>query len=245
MKKVLLYDLETTPNVSYTWGVYDQNVLAVKKNWELLSVAYKWLGETEVHCISRQGQKTDKQLTKKLWRLLNRADVVIAHNGLEFDNKKSCAKFIEHGLTPPAPFETIDTLRIARNKFMFNSNKLDDLGKLLGVGRKIQTGGFELWLGCMSGDAKAWETMIEYNKQDVALLEKVYLKLRPWAPSHANMSVRGVLSCPKCGSKDLQRRGTRSRSSYVYHRYMCKACWGWCRETKNIKGQRKLLTTDA
>ena len=38
--KILFYDLETSPNVSYTWGKWEQNVIAFKKEWELLSFAY-------------------------------------------------------------------------------------------------------------------------------------------------------------------------------------------------------------
>lgn len=244
-KRILLYDLETSPNVSYTWGQYQQNVLAFRKTWELLCFAYKWLGEDEVYCETREGEKSDKNLTKKLWKLLNRADVVVAHNAAEFDNKKAHAKFIEHGLTPPKPYETVDTLKIARARFLFASNKLDDLGSLLGCGRKVQTGGFDLWLKVMADDAKAWSTMVKYNKQDVALLERVYLKLRPWADKHASMATRdGVPSCPKCGSKKLQKRGLRVTTTYAYERYMCRNCWGWCRSAISNKGISKFITVN-
>ena len=43
--KILVYDLENSPLVSYTWGLYEQNVVGVQKDWYIMSFAYKWLGE--------------------------------------------------------------------------------------------------------------------------------------------------------------------------------------------------------
>lgn len=236
MKKVrvLFYDIETSPNISYTWGKYDQNVIDFKREWQLLSFSYKWLGEKEVHCITRLdfNDKTDKGITKALWKLLNEADVVVAHNGKSFDNKKARAKFIEHGLPPTAPFSVVDTKEVAKAHFQFNSNKLDDLGKLLGVGRKVRiTQGFELWLDCMAGKKKAFEEMARYNKQDVKLLERVYLKLLPWMNKHPNIAhIEGRPdACPKCGSKHLQSRGWARTAVSTFKQFQCMACKGWCR----------------
>ena len=41
----------------------------------------------------------------------------------------------------------------------------------------------------MKDDLKAWKKMVEYNKQDIVLLEKVYYALRPWDTYHPNMGV--------------------------------------------------------
>src|SRR5271166_7117509 len=62
--KVLFYDLETSPNLGYSWGKYEQNIIEFKKQWELLSVAYRWQGEKEIHCVARPDfkDKTDKSL---------------------------------------------------------------------------------------------------------------------------------------------------------------------------------------
>ena len=74
----------------------------------------------------------------------------------------------------------IDMLKIARKQFRFPSNKLDYVGKTLGVGAKTEHEGFDLWIKCMNRDGKAWKRMEEYNKQDVILLEKVYHRMLPW-----------------------------------------------------------------
>jgi DNA polymerase elongation subunit (family B) len=230
--KILLLDIESSPNVAYVWGKWQQDVIEYQKEWQLLSFAYKWLGDKEVHCITKKDfhNKSDKPLVKQLWNVINEADIIIAHNGDEFDNKKAKAKFIEHGLTPPSPYKTIDTKKVAKSQFKFNSNKLDDLGKLLGVGRKHKTGGFDLWLGCMANDPASWKLMATYNKQDVLLLERVYLKLLPWIQNHPNLAMwNGNTSCPKCGHKRLKSKGIYHTKTSSYRRYLCLGCGGHSR----------------
>lgn len=229
--KILFFDIETTPNLAYVWGKYEQNVISYRKEWELLSFAYKWRGESKVTCVGRCDfkDKTDRSLVEALWDLLDEADIVVAHNGDAFDNKKACAKFIEHNLEPPKPYKTIDTKKMAKSRFAFNSNSLNDLGLTLGLGKKIQTGGFELWLGCMAGDKKSWKTMKAYNVQDVNLLEKVYDKLKVWDQNHINLAAMEQVKdgCPLCSSQKVQRRGfTYSRAS-KRERLQCMACRHW------------------
>lgn len=237
--KILFFDIETTPLISYTWGLYDQNVIAMQKDWELLSFAYKFQGDRDVTCIARRDfkDKTDRTLTKRLWKLLNEADIVVGHNAASFDCKKATAKFIEHGLPPHAPYEIVDTKLVAKKYFKFTSNKLDDLGRLLGVGRKEQTGGFDLWLDCMAGKPAAWRKMISYNKQDVLLLERVYDRLLPYTDNHPNVSfISGrPTGCPKCGSAKLKSMGVRRTKVSEYVRYRCMKCSGFCRGRVALK----------
>jgi len=236
--KILLYDIETSPNVGYTWEKYEQNVIQFTKEWELLTFAYKWFGEKKVNVVTRKDfrDSTDKSVAKALHNVLSEADVVVAHNGNSFDNKKARAKFIEHGLGPTSPFLQIDTKLIARRYFKFNSNSLDDLGKLLKVGRKLKHQGFDLWVGCMRGDVQSFKEMARYNKQDVLLLERVYKKLLPWMSSHPNVgSLAGRPdSCPKCGGK-LHARGVFNTTTSTFQRYRCMDCGGWARGPSSIK----------
>lgn len=242
--KVLLYDIETAPNLGYVWGKYEQNVLSYVEEGGHLCFSYKWLGEGQgVRAASRQGQRTDRALVKKLWKLLDRADVVVAHNGDQFDQKKANARFVLWGLGPPAPYKSVDTKKVAKKYFKFNSNKLDDLGQFLGVGKKLKTGGFELWLGCLAGNKAAWKKMLAYNKQDVRLLEKVYLKLRPWIEGHPNLAAAAGRpdGCPKCGHAKLKSYGWKTTKTRRYVRYRCLSCRGFChgRESQKLDVQRR------
>ncbi|NHZ84895.1 MAG: RNase H superfamily protein [Planctomycetia bacterium] len=238
MSKILLFDIETAPNLGWIWGKYEQNVIEYQSEWYMLCFAAKWLGQNKIITSAlsdfstyKKNKEDDRNVLNILWKLLDEADIVIAHNAIAFDIRKANARFLAHGMTPPSPYKVVDTLRVARKYFKFNSNKLDDLGEHLGIGRKIATGGFGLWKGCMNGDNKSWKKMIQYNKQDVKLLEDVYLKLRPWIISHPH---RGLLdekekACPNCNSNKLQRRGFTHTRVSVFQRWQCVSCGAWSR----------------
>src|SRR4029078_8668904 len=92
-----------------------------------------WLGERKMlsdRLTPREAKnQNDKRIVKNLWKLLNEADVVIAHNGDRFDLPKINARFLIHQIKPPSHYETIDTLKTARRKFGLTSNKLDYITK--------------------------------------------------------------------------------------------------------------------
>ncbi len=233
--RVLLFDCETSANLSYTWGKYEQNVIAFEQEWIILSIAYKWLDEDEIHVhalpdfpLYKKDKDSDKELVGKLWEVMNEADVIIGHNARKFDVKKANSRFVINGYGPPSPAKVVDTLCMARKYFGFNSNKLNDLGQTLGLGEKVETGGFKLWRSCMAGDLKAYKLMKKYNAQDVALLEKVYLKLRTWDTGHPNL---GILNeedaCHKCGSMNTQKRGYSYTKLCRYQRIFCMDCRSW------------------
>lgn len=236
--KILIFDIETCPLLSYTWGLWEQNVIDVKNNWYMLSFSAKWLGEKKIttkglidYKSFKKDMENDKELVEDLWKLMDEADVVIAHNGKAFDVKKSNARFIAHGLTPPSGYKIIDTMLVARRYFKFDSNSLKNLAKYLKVGQKMETGGFQLWKDCMIGEKKAWKKMLRYNKQDVIVLEDVYLKLRPWMTTdHPNINVLSgrLEACPICGSNHLQKRGFSITRISRKQRYQCQSCAGWC-----------------
>ncbi len=149
--KILLLDIETAPSVGYVWGKYDQNVIEMERDWFVLSFAYKWLDSLGVTVRGlpdyegyKPGASDDKKLMSDLWELLNAADIVVAHNGDSFDIKKSNARFLAHNLSPPATYKTFDTLKMAKKHFRFDSNRLNDLGKSLGIGTKVPHVGFAL-----------------------------------------------------------------------------------------------------
>lgn len=236
--KILLFDIETAPAKGWFWGVWETNVIEVEQHGYMLSFSAKWLGQNKVITYTLndfKGHKAysndDKKLVSKLAELLNEADIVVAQNGDRFDLTTTNTRLIANNLPPIAPLKTIDTLKVARSKFKFLSNKLDDLGNFLGVGRKIAHTGKHLWFGCMANDKKAWAMMKKYNVQDVILLEAVYLKLRPWITNHPNHNFFNgeTNKCPNCNSSQLHARGKRRTLTSEYKRYVCKDCGAWSR----------------
>jgi hypothetical protein len=124
------------------------------------------------------------------------------------------------------------------------------LGQILGVGKKADTGGFQLWKGCLENDPKSWEKMRKYNKQDVVLLEKIYLKLRPYFNNHPNVAIDSLQddspSCPCCGSKKLVRRGYAYTNSSKFARLCCSVCGKWSKSKLNEipKSQRESIVNN-
>lgn len=238
--KTLLIDIETVPHKVYTWGKYDQNVIAFIEYSSLLSVAWKWLDEKKVYSLKRGSN--DVSLVNQIWALFDKADIVVAHNGNAFDVKRCMAAFSRYGLKPPSPFKQVDTKLVAKKHFSFPSNSLNDIADFLKIGRKKETGGFDLWLKCMDGDKKAWKTMLEYNENDVVLLEKIYLRLLPYITEHPNLGMLLGEACSKCGSNKLQARGFSMTQTGKYQRYQCQSCSGWGRGRKRIEKIQTLAT---
>lgn len=221
--KILLYDIETSPIIGYVWKTWQTDVSKIKKDWEVLTVSYKWLGQNRVYGKTRLDFKNEEAMVKHVWSLFEEADLLIAHNGNSFDQKKMNAKFIQYRLGPPAPYCQIDTKLEAKRNAKFTSNSLDKLCERLGLGRKLALEGIELWDKCMSGSKAAYKTMLRYNKQDVKMLEQLYLELRPWIKNHPHVN-RKDRSCPNCGSNRLHSKGLLHTKTLSYRRFTCKDC---------------------
>lgn len=173
----------------------------------------------------RKNPNDNKAIVMELHKLFKQADVIIGHNIDNFDDKRANTDFIKHNLPPPPPHKTIDTLKVARSRFQFNSNRLGDLGDFLGVGSKVKHWGFELWERCMMGDPVAWNLMKRYNRGDVSLLRRVYIKERPWIKNHPNLTARDpIFGCPNCASKNVVRNGWSVDRFGKKPRFACRDC---------------------
>lgn len=235
--KILLLDIESSPNTAHVWGLWQQNVSInqLMESSYVLCYAAKWLGEDDVHFDSVQKSKPKKML-KGIHVLLDQADAVVHYNGTKFDIPTLNKEFILHGYNPPSPYKQIDLLRVVRSNFRFPSNKLDYVSQRLGLGSKHEHEGHELWVKCMNGDKNAWKRMEDYNVQDVVLLERLYHKLLPWIKNHPNQNLFSEsVCCPSCGQTHLQKRGTAVSATGTYQRYQCRTCGTWSQGTKSIK----------
>jgi len=241
--KVLIYDIETSFNILAAFQLLNLKPLphdSILKERYIICASWKWLGEEDIHHISvndfYNGYDDDVGVVETLHEVISSADVIIAHYGDRFDLPYVNTRSLFHGLDPLAPVPTIDTYKIAKRHFKFNSNRLDYLGKFLGVGGKIHTDQ-SLWLKCLLGDTSAIEDMVTYNIQDVKLLEEVYLKLRPYAPAIVNRALfKQSNVCPSCGSSEFIKYGFKYNRTRVVQRYRCSGCGHVFTDTKSVKG---------
>ena len=156
--RILLLDIESSPNTAHVWGLWQQNVSLnqLMESSYVLCYAAKWLGEKEMFFDSVHQSKPKKML-KGIHGLLNDADAVIHYNGSKFDIPTLNKEFLLHSFNPPSPYKQIDLLRTVRSNFRFPSNKLDYVAQRLGLGKKQEHEGHELWVKCMNGDKDAWK----------------------------------------------------------------------------------------
>ncbi len=246
MAKTILYDLETSRTTVEGYGSrWDFKVVKFIKPSELMCYSWKELGSNKTHFVSRYDYKTYHDFVQSLRDLLHEADITIAHNGGSFDDKMANRFFVLEGIMPPKPRKTIDTKLVAKRFFRFESNSLDDLGFMLGLGRKETIGYAELEDDFMSGkpSKRTVKLLREYNNQDINLLEKIYIKLLPFIANHPNLGdleqINGV--CPKCLSRNLKKEGTHARRGGRVQSYSCLDCGGWCNEASIVKPNGRLV----
>lgn len=247
--KILLLDIETAPIQAYVWSLFD-NVIGLNQmiqDWHLLSWSAKWHGGKEVFYEDQRNEEVitnDKRICKSLWELINRADIVVGHNVERFDLRKINSRFIENGLKPPSNYRTIDTLKVAKKRFGFTSNKLEHIAKKICKNKKLtkrKFSGFSLWEECIKRNSKAWEEMEKYNKQDVFVLEEVYDKVISW-DNKINFSsfYNGVNVC-RCGADEFTQDGHIVTNSGKFLRYVCQNCGANYQDKKNMIKPKDML----
>jgi len=247
--KIILFDIETSLMEFKLTGFGLSNVpdylshKSIVQDWSIICACWKELGKTKINSTSvsdnpermKNDPYNDKQVVKDLHKMLMSADILIGHNLKAFDVKKFNARAIYHGLKPIPPTRTIDTLTEARRIAKFTSNRLDYLGEHLGVGGKLptETG---LWDKARQGDVAATKRMVKYCKRDVDLLEKVYMRLRPYMISHPNIAQVDSLNCPKCNSDHTKKHQLKTSSTGIRRRqYQCLDCGGFFSERLSLK----------
>jgi len=249
LPKILILDIETAPMEARVWGLFNQNISleSVLKHTAIISWAAKWRGSDKVMYFDNRNKKDardDKELCEGIHSLMQEADVIIWHNGDKFDKGKLYYRFAVHKLPEPGLYKSIDTLKIAKSKFYFDSNKLAHLTKLFCKKhvkldhRKFP--GNELWNQCLAGNLEAWKEMEDYNKVDVLALEELYFDhLAAYDTQSVNFSVYSTdftFRC-NCGSDDIRPiKGkfyvTKSKSKFQIYR--CSRCGKLHRDSKNL-----------
>ncbi len=238
--KILILDIETLPIEGLFWDVWKQDIHMeqIEKDWSILCWAAKWLFDTKVmgQCVTSEEARAhaDLSVLPKVWELMNEADIIVWHNGNNFDAKKLNSRFFLNGLPKPMYYKSVDTLQVAKENFGFTYNKLDWISKIVGIGRKVETE-FEWWAECHNGNKKYLDMMLKYNRWDVNLEEEVYLSLRPWMEKHPNLNLFGIGEeprCVNCGSDDIHWNGTYQSPLGLYKAFRCQECGALGRSTR-------------
>lgn len=229
--KRLFFDIETSPNIGLFWSAghkqridYD-NIITERA---IICICYKWQGQEKVYGLMWDSKQDDKKMLEEFIKVANEADELVGHNGDKFDLAWIRTRCLFHGISMFPKYITIDTLKVARGKFRFNSNRLNYIAQYLGIGEKIETK-FGLWKDVLlKKDKVALAEMVTYCKKDVTLLEEVFMKLSGHIEvkqHHGVMHGGKLQSCPECGGYDMAMHKERiSAAGYKKYQLQCNGC---------------------
>lgn len=238
--RVLTLDIETSPNVAYVWGLWDQNVSTSQliQPSRVLCFAAKWLDGKRVYFYSEHHDGADA-MVEAAWSLLDEADVVIGYNHIKFDIPHLHREFVQRGYAAPSPHLDVDLLKVVRSRFKFPSNKLGYVTQALGLDTKLETTGQDLWNRVLAGESAAWAEFKKYNVQDVHVTEQLFVLLSPWIQGvpHAGLSGGSMSVCPSCGSSKLDPAGFVFGKTMVYPKLGCE-CGAWCKVLRSGETRR-------
>lgn len=246
---ILIIDIETYPNYVSTYDIGRRLYLSYKnieKPAGILSFAYKWLKasndnndcDNDVEFVSlispgpgpgksSSASRAKKRFFKRLHDVLSKADVVCGWNVRRFDVPFCNSAMLESGLTPPSGYKIFDLYEIYKRAFYTQSGHLGYVGKVFGVGSKVELEKSMIDLSklCLKGDSEALELLKKYNVQDVKLAEHLYMKFIGVVKPPINLSAKlGVPCCPACASNKYRAIGWHYAVVYRYKKYMCSNC---------------------
>lgn len=234
--KILTLDIERLPGQAAVdfWSLGDYKHRRIHPSdvteWpRTICFAYRWYGNKRVE-FSAEWQDGNEAMLRRAWELYHQADIVVGHNLANFDSKKLVAEWQTLGWSPPSPWKTVDTLRVARSRAGYESNTLDALLTRLGHEGKTDRYSVDVARAACAGDVKAQRRIRAYNVGDIEATEALYDLLRPWMTNHPHI---GLWSgdedcCGSCGGELVASDWARTAVT-AYAQYVCRNCGAWYR----------------
>lgn len=172
---ILYLDIEVSKSLIYNYGLkvpskYIGHDNLVKPYYIICwTASYLHLDTVWSASVNVRDTKdwSDKRILKKLRDLMESADVIAGHNVDAYDIKRINTRLLMNGLEPVTGKRTLDTLKIARQKFAFESNRLDYISQILGFRPKDDISNDD-WLKIVADADKATlDKILTYNVGDV------------------------------------------------------------------------------
>ena len=208
------------------------------KEWpRTICAAWKWYDEEDVEFAAEWQVGGYDWFMRAVWEVFDRADLIIGHNADRFDARHLMGGWAEMGLPAPSPYKVIDTLKIARGTFAYESNTLDALNKRLGIDAKTDKYDSRVAKAAVAGDKEAQDRIRFYNMGDIAASEALFDRLRPYAKGipHLGMWTDDELACPSCGSTMTATGKTVHANVQRYEHLHCDNCGAHARGTARLK----------
>jgi len=225
-RRRLFIDIETSPLQVFAWHLGDVRLeyQSIIKDSAIICICWKWAGKSTVESLTWNRYQDDKTMLRTFIPILSEADEIVAHNGDRFDIRVIRSRALVHEIPMAPNYPTLDTLKKARSKFRLPSNRLAYLSDRLVGERKLPTG-FGLRRDIVLDRSEtALKKMVDYCKQDVLLLERVFEKMANYIEPATSVA-KYSSDCPECGSGRTIVNQKRKRASGTVHiQFSCKEC---------------------
>lgn len=173
-EKTCILDLETSNldapfGILLCWGIKEYGIDVIHQ---------KAINKTDL-----RSKTLDRNLVKECVEELCHYVVVITYSGTFFDLRWLRSKALHYGLNfpPYGALRHIDLYFIVRNRLKIGRNSLDNACNYLGIQGKTRIE-WEHWLLAMTqADKKSIEDILDHNKKDLIITEKLFDVLKPYA----------------------------------------------------------------
>jgi len=165
-------------------GFIDLEFQNFKANYGiLLSYAIKEYGKKKIYssAITQKeirSEYLDKKLTERLVKDFSRFDVVVTYYGSRCDIPYMRTRALKWGIPFPSYgyIKHIDLYYLVKSKLSLNRNRLETACSLLGIEGKNHVFG-DKWIRAVTGHIPSINYILDHNKRDVVITEKLYKKL--------------------------------------------------------------------
>ena len=258
MKRTAFIDIETSLLEFYSFrtGTQFLGIDDLKEGSQTKLLTAAWGTWHDLHTKGRDGVKMvknsdrkqafrkdpldDTYVLKKLWKVLDDSDVIVAHNAA-FDKGWIEGRFMDLGWKQPSKYYVYCTFRTLHG-LNGVSKKLDYLSQKLVGTEKVSHDGKPLWIRCQEGDPEAFKEMGDYNIGDIYdTLYKVYLRTALYVNRNKAIDLAGEgLFCTVTGDPlvKLEEPYKNRNTGLLYHRYANEKYNFIYRDRYNIRSKK-------
>jgi DNA polymerase elongation subunit (family B) len=232
-KRILIYDIETSFCKGHFWRPgWNQTIHPnqITEHAKIISIHWKWLGKDKVHNLD-WGLKNqcDKKMLKKFIEQMDKADLIITHNGKRFDTPWIRTRAIFHNLDIRPTYNEVDTYKLAKKYLNLPSYSLKNVCDYYSLESKKDAGGIQTWIDVVYNKSrKALDHLLYYGDGDITSLEDLYLRLKKYIPNKTHFAVLNggeKYSCPDCLSNNVGISKTYTTAAGTIQHYMkCREC---------------------
>lgn len=247
--KTLIYDIEVSPCLGWFWGTGKTSIGAhqILRPGKIICISYRFTDwpEGKVEHLRWKPKRrnnrfsvpyTDKYLVKEFAKIAEEADIIVGHNGDNFDKKWINTRLAYYGFPTLEHVLTEDTLKQVRQQFRLPSFRLDFVCKYFNIPGKLSTV-TGLWQKIVFEDKPEYlDEMVAYCDQDVLILDQLYKRIYPYVKHRINRGIyNGEINiCPRCGSKHRESKGHTYTTMGKFKSWLCKNCGHRYRDGVNL-----------